>query len=56
MSITEKEIEKVIEDFEIESSSDEIDDNLYTVSEDYIKVNSLDGLQEISQLKIKEDY
>ena len=32
-----------------------IDDNLYTVSEDYIKVNSLDDLQEISQLKIKED-
>ena len=32
-----------------------IDDNLYTVSEDYIKVNRLDDLQEISQLKIKED-
>ena len=32
-----------------------IDDNLYTVSEDYIKINSLDDLQEISQLKIKED-
>ena len=32
-----------------------IDDNLYTVSEDYIKVNSLDDLQEISQVKIKED-
>lgn len=32
-----------------------IDDNLYTISEDYIKVNSLDNLQEISQLKIKED-
>lgn len=32
-----------------------IDDNLYTVSEDYIKVNRLNDLQEISQLKIKED-
>ena len=32
-----------------------IDDNLYTVSEDYIKVNKLNDLQEISQLKIKED-
>ena len=32
-----------------------IDDNLYTISEDYIKVNSLDDLQEISQLEIKED-
>ena len=30
-------------------------DNLYTVSEDYIKVNRLNDLQEISQLKIKED-
>ena len=32
-----------------------IDDNLYTVSEDYVKVNRLEDLQEISQLKIKED-
>ncbi len=32
-----------------------IDDNLYTVSEDYIKVNRLDDLQEISRVKIKED-
>ena len=32
-----------------------IDDNLYTVSEDYIKVNRLNDLQEISQLKIRED-
>ncbi len=32
-----------------------IGDNLYTVSEDYIKVNRLDNLQEISQSKIKED-
>lgn len=32
-----------------------IDNNLYTVSEDYVKVNRLDNLQEISQLKIKED-
>ena len=32
-----------------------IDDNLYTVSEDYVKVNRLDDLQEVSQVKIKED-
>ena len=32
-----------------------IDDNLYTVSEDYVKVNRLEDLQEISQLEIKED-
>ena len=32
-----------------------IEDNLYTVSEDYIKINKLDDLKEISQLKIKED-
>ena len=32
-----------------------IDDNLYTVSEDYVKVNRLDDLQEISEVKIKED-
>ncbi|MGN1298213.1 MAG: beta-propeller domain-containing protein [Clostridia bacterium] len=32
-----------------------IEDNLYTISEDYIKVNQLEDLQEISQLKIKED-
>ena len=32
-----------------------IDNNLYTVSEDYVKVNRLEDLQEISQLKIKED-
>ena len=32
-----------------------IDDNLYTVSEDYVKVNRLDNLQEVSQVRIKED-
>ena len=32
-----------------------IDDNLYTISEDYIKVNRLEDLQEIEQVKIKED-
>lgn len=32
-----------------------IDDNLYTISEDYIKINKLDDLREVSQLKIKED-
>ena len=31
-----------------------INNDLYTVSEDYIKVNSLDTLKEISSLKIKE--
>ena len=31
-----------------------IDDNLYTVSEDYIKVNKLDDLKEISSLKIND--
>ena len=32
-----------------------IDDNLYTVSEDYIKVNQLEDLKEINSLKVKED-
>lgn len=32
-----------------------IEDDLYTISEDYIKVNKLEDLQEISQLKIKEN-
>ena len=32
-----------------------IDNNLYTISEDYIKVNQLEDLKEINQLKIKED-
>ena len=32
-----------------------IEDNLYTISEDYIKINKLEDLQEINQLKIKED-
>ena len=30
-----------------------IDDNLYTVSEDYLKVNKLDDLEEINSLKLK---
>ena len=32
-----------------------IENNLYTISEDYVKVNKLDDLTEISSLKIKED-
>lgn len=32
-----------------------IEDNLYTISEDYIKVNKLEDLQEIGQVKVKED-
>ena len=32
-----------------------IDDNLYTVSEDEIKVNDLEDLKEISSLKVKEN-
>lgn len=32
-----------------------IEDNLYTISEDYIKINKLEDLKEINQLKIKED-
>lgn len=32
-----------------------IDNNLYTVSEDYIKVNKLEDLQELATLKVKED-
>ena len=32
-----------------------IEDNLYTVSEDMIKVNKLDTLEDICELKIKED-
>ena len=32
-----------------------IEDNLYTISEDYIKVNRLEDLQEVNQVKIKED-
>lgn len=31
-----------------------IEDNLYTISEDYIKINQLEDLKEINQLKIKE--
>ena len=31
-----------------------IENNLYTVSEDYIKINQLEDLKEINQLKIKE--
>lgn len=32
-----------------------IDDNLYTVSEDYIKINKLEDLQEVNQLRISEE-
>ena len=32
-----------------------IDNNLYTISENYIKVNELESLKEISQLKIEEE-
>ncbi len=32
-----------------------IDDNLYTVSENYIKINRLENLQEVNQLKIKSE-
>lgn len=32
-----------------------IDDNLYTISEDYIKINKLDNLEEIKQIDIKND-
>ena len=32
-----------------------IEDNLYTISEDYIKVNKLEDLQEVGQVKVKED-
>lgn len=31
-----------------------IENNLYTISEDYIKINQLEDLKEINQLKIKE--
>ena len=31
-----------------------IENNLYTISEDYIKINQLEDLKEIKQLKIKE--
>ena len=33
-----------------------IEDNLYTISEEYIKVNRSDNLKEIQQVKIKEKY
>ena len=32
-----------------------IEDNLYTVSEDYIKVNKLKDLEEISSLKVNKE-
>lgn len=32
-----------------------IEDDLYTISEDYIKVNKLEDLQEVGQVKVKED-
>ena len=32
-----------------------IENNLYTISEDYVKVNKLNDLTEVSSLKIKED-
>lgn len=32
-----------------------IGDNLYTISEDYIKINKLDDLKEINQVKVKEN-
>ncbi len=32
-----------------------IENNLYTISEDYIKINTLQDLKEVSQIKVKED-
>lgn len=32
-----------------------IEDNLYTISEDYIKANKLDDLKEVNQIKVKEN-